>query len=202
MAYVLGFFVADGNMMETNRGTYFISFYSADRELIQTIKKAMGSGHKISERKSDIGSVFRIQIGSKEIFEDFLNLGLCPSKSHRIEIPNVPRKFVKDFIRGYFDGDGNVWVGYVNKYRKKPTLTIQVSFTSVSYDFLSNFLGLLCCGGVKGGYIYRSKTKNFSRISLSILDSLKLYELMYNVPCHLFLKRKKVVFEKFIKMRS
>ena len=38
MAYVLGFFTADGNMIKNKRGSHFIEFYSTDRDIIEKIK--------------------------------------------------------------------------------------------------------------------------------------------------------------------
>ena len=39
MAYVLGFFAADGSMYRTNRGTYFIEFQITDKDLLLKIRE-------------------------------------------------------------------------------------------------------------------------------------------------------------------
>jgi len=62
MAYVLGFFAADGNMVNTNRGGCYISFYSSDRSILSSMQEVMKSNHKLSIRKSE--NVYRFQIGS------------------------------------------------------------------------------------------------------------------------------------------
>ncbi|PIP28260.1 MAG: hypothetical protein COX29_02045 [Candidatus Moranbacteria bacterium CG23_combo_of_CG06-09_8_20_14_all_35_22] len=51
MAYVLGFFAADGCMIKNNRGAYFIEFQITDKDILLKIKKLLGSNHKITERK-------------------------------------------------------------------------------------------------------------------------------------------------------
>ena len=201
MAYVLGFLFADGNIMKTKRNTYFISFSTADRELLVSIAEIMGLPHKISERKSETGSVYRIQIGSKEMFSDLVNLGLTPNKSHRMKIPFVPKDYIADFIRGYFDGDGNVWVGCINKLRKKPTSVMITAFTCASKVFLHSLAMMLKSIGLKGGSLFKVKNMNCGRLQYSTLDSLKIYKIMYNTKSKLFLDRKKITFEKFIKMR-
>jgi hypothetical protein len=66
MAYILGFMYADGNITETKRGTHFVAIYTADRDILVLMKHCFQSEHKISEIKSVTGSVYRIQIGSKE----------------------------------------------------------------------------------------------------------------------------------------
>jgi hypothetical protein len=55
--------------------------------------------------------------------------------------------------------------------------------------------------GVKGGSIYDIKNKSCSRLQFGTLDALKLYKIMYNKGDRLFLSRKKLIFESFMKMR-
>lgn len=201
MAYVLGFFLADGGMTINSRGGHFITFYSADRDILNKIQGVMKSEHKLSRRSEGSGGVYRFQIGSKEIFNDLLKLGCDVKKTNRLKLPEIPKRYVGQFVRGYFDGDGNVWMGIIHKNRKIKTPVIQVAFTSGSKNFLKDLRLLLQRQGVRGGSVYTSKKGSFSRLSYSTLDALKLYEIMYNVPSKLYLKRKKLVFEKFIKMR-
>lgn len=202
MSYVLGFFAADGNIIKTKRGTHFISFNSSDRDILKRIHDVMESEHKISTRISPTGQVHRFQIGSKSMYEDLLGLGFSDRKSNRMIMPKIPERCFPDFVRGYFDGDGNVWVGELNKSRKKPTKAIQASFTSGSRIFLEGLLIRLKVVKVKGGAIYTSKVKNFSRLQLSTLDALKLYEIMYNGQPKLYLKRKKLRFDMFKSKRD
>ena len=202
MAYILGFLFADGNIIKTKRNTHFISFYTADRILLVSIAEVMELSHKISERKSETGSVYRIQIGSKEMFKDLVLLGLTPNKSRRMKLPIVPPKYLGDFIRGYFDGDGNVWVGRINKNRKKPTSVMLVSFTSASRVFLEDLRVVISSMGVKGGSIFKVKNMNCSRLQYSTLDSLKIFKIVYNTTSKLLLDRKKLIFERFIEMRA
>lgn len=202
MAYVLGFMYADGNIVQTQRGGHYIAIYSSDQKLLESMKKVMKSKHKISLRKETSGHVYRIQIGSKEWFTDLGRLGLVTNKTSRMLLPDIPEQFLGDFVRGYFDGDGNVWVGLVHKERKIPLKTIQVAFTSGSSQYLKSLQGSLIKRGLRGGSLYIPKTKNFARLAFSVKDTSKLYEIMYNTPHELYLKRKKVIFERFMKLRS
>ncbi len=202
MAYVLGFLYADGNIVQTKRGNHYVAIYSSDRSLLVDIRACMGSEHKIALRNPSSGNVYRIQIGSKELFLDINKLGLFPNKAKRMRLPHVPSEFFGDFIRGYFDGDGNVWVGLVHKDRKVPLETIQVAFTSGSHEYLTSLRTSLRKRGLVGGSLYVPKEGKYGRLTFSVKDALKLYKIMYNVPHKLFLKRKKVVFERFMKLRS
>lgn len=201
MAYILGFLFADGNIIKTKRNTHFVGFYTADYPLIYSIRKSLGSNHKISKRIKNKSGVYVLQIGSKELFNDLCRLGLTPNKARRMKLPKIPKDYEGDFIRGYFDGDGNVWSGYVNKNRHNPTKVINTAFTSASNIFLFDLYKTISATGIGGGSIYNIKNKSCSRLQYSTLDTLKLYEIMYNRPHKLFLSRKKLVFERFIKMR-
>ncbi|MFY9462620.1 MAG: LAGLIDADG family homing endonuclease [Candidatus Sungiibacteriota bacterium] len=127
MAYILGFFCADGYMSINPRGSRFIAFQITDRDLLVKIKDRLGSGHKISLRRrgdKKWKDSWRIQIGSKAIFERFITLGITPKKAERIRIPPVPIKYQADFVRGYFDGDGGVWCGLIHKHDRKKCFAI------------------------------------------------------------------------------
>jgi intein/homing endonuclease len=159
----------------------------------------MGSEHKLSKRKDE--DVYRFQIGSKYIFNDLENIGFIPNKIKRMVLPKMSNKFSSDFVRGYFDGDGNVWSGIINRSRVKPTNVLQVAFTSGCESFLKDLLDLFRKYAINGGSLFKVKNKNCSRLLFGTSDSLKIYEIMYNRAHELHLARKKQVFDRFIKMR-
>lgn len=203
MAYVLGFFAADGYITVNKRGAHFWCIQITDRQLLLSIKHILQAEHIISARphKKKHKTLFRLQIGSKEMCNDLRRLGFSERKTKNLSIPQIPNKYFCHFVRGYFDGDGNVWLGYVHTDRKKPSLSIRVMFTSGSVDFLKMLHVHLRPGYVLGGSLYVSK-KNYARLQFAREDSLKLYECMYN-KCHpelgdLYLKRKKKIFERYI----
>lgn len=194
MAYILGFMFADGNIVKTKRGTHFFAIYSQDKKLLSEMLKLMKSDHKLSKRPGE--DCYRLQIGSKEMFEDLISLGLTPNKSKRMKLPIISLKYESDFIRGFFDGDGNVWSGRIHNDREKQNSVIQVNFTSASFVFLRKIQELLNNKGCGMGSL--RKVGNYARLGYGSKDALKIYKIMYNSPHKLFLKRKKLVFEKFI----
>lgn len=200
MAYVLGFFAADGNMIKNNRGAHFIGFYSNDRELLASIRTILKSDHKIGIKRQVPPSCnsYQIQIGSKEIFNDLISLGLSPNKSRTLRFPKVPRIFFNDFLRGYFDGDGNVYFGkHFAKDRQKYRWVFQTRFTSGSLLFLYTLHNLLKKHGIKGGSLI--KKKHGFDLLFSHNDSLVLFNLLYyNNPHGAYLKRKRKIFERAI----
>ena len=199
MAYVLGFFAADGNIIKNKRGAHFFSIGIKEKDILHAIRRVMDSNHKIGVRKRENGILYTLQIGSKEIFYDLARLGFGGKKTHRMAIPIMPKKFLPCFIRGYFDGDGNIWLGYKHKDRKKPLLTLQSCFTSCSEGFIESLYKNLKEAGLVGGSLY--KRDNVFKLSYSTHDSLKLYRFMYFCysTCDLCLQGKKKVFEKYLK---
>ncbi|MDO8570230.1 MAG: LAGLIDADG family homing endonuclease, partial [Candidatus Daviesbacteria bacterium] len=201
MAYVLGFFTADGNMIKNKRGAHFVSFYSTDRDLLEKVKLNLKSNLKVSARKinpkyPNHKQSYVLQIGSKEIFNDLLSLGMTPNKSLTIIMPVVPKKFLPHFLRGYFDGDGHVSVStYQQKDRKNKSTVIITGFTSGSKKFLVELMKVLKKSKIiEGGTLY--KTDGY-HLCFSTHDSLKLYNFMYQKEKDLYLARKKVIFERY-----
>ena len=206
MAYVLGFFAADGYITVNKRGGQFWCIQITDKELLESIKKVIQAEHKIGIRlpkKMGENIIYRIQIGSIEMCNDLRKLGFSERKTKNLVIPNIPSKYFSTFARGYFDGDGNVWTGLIHKERKTKTFVIFIAFTSCSYKFLKGLQNRFNLAGIPRGYIYKSKKRQFYRLQFSTLSALKLYNFMYNRldTSKLFLKRKKDVFEKYIKLR-
>ena len=208
MAYVLGFFAADGSMLANKRGGYYIKFNITDRIVLEYIQKVTGSSHKITERTRDAREkpiwkqMFRLQVGSKEWFLDLLELGFTQHKSNTLQFPLVPLMCQGHFVRGYFDGDGCVYLGrHFAKDRNKERWVFQSLFTCGSRDFLESLHSLLRVHGVKGGRIAR-KSKGAYELVLSWKDSLALYRLMYHTAeaSDMFLPRKREKLEKAIQV--
>jgi intein-encoded DNA endonuclease-like protein len=200
MAYVLGFFAADGTMIVNKRGAHFIEFHITDREILKKIKKVMGSEHKISIRDEGNANYklgYRLQIGSKEMFVDLSKHGFTPNKSKIIKFPHVPQKFLGDFVRGYFDGDGCIYFKkHRAKDRRKARWVFSSRFTSGSKKFLLELHNQLR-PMIKKGTIY-DKRRGFELV-LSHHDSVALYKLMYHNDCQsLYLDRKYRLFHKAI----
>ncbi len=200
MAYVLGFFMADGYMTLHKNGGKFINIQITDKKLLYDIQKAFGSNHTIGIRKGkgNENTLYRLQMGSKEMYNDLLSLGVQPNKTKNMKIPTIPKGAFCHFVRGYFDGDGHVWYGLIHKERKTHTFAIATYFTSCSVGFLEDLKDNLISFGFKGGSIHVYKA-GYARLQLSIKDSLKLSDFMYNRldSSKLYLVRKKKVFDEY-----
>jgi hypothetical protein len=203
MAYVLGFFFADGSMDVNPRGGEYFSFQINDLPLLEAIRTAMGAEHRIACRagKNNEQDRYRVQIGSKYMCTILRTHGVREHKAYTMALPDVPEEYVGDFVRGYFDGDGNVWTGHIHKERARTTYVIHTVFSSCSGAFLKGLQArLVDCGLGKGSLIFSRKA---FRLQYSVNDSILLYRLMYRaVSGKLELPRKRKVFERYIALRT
>lgn len=119
-AYILGFICADGHVEYTN-----IQFEVAakDVDILEKIRKALKSTHPIKEihkenpyKKSNKKEIImkRLRINSIHLTKPLLDMGLGGKKTYSLNssiLKYVPKYLIRDFLRGYFDGDGNVFFG-------------------------------------------------------------------------------------------
>ena len=204
MAYVLGYFAADGSMLKNSRGAHFIEFTSTDKILLDNLQKVTSSNHKISmrnKRNNKWKTQYRLQLGSKEWFADLQLLGFTQKKSCSLEFPKVSKDLLGHFIRGYFDGDGCVhFKEYWSKQRKRNIWVFTTLFTSGSARFLQSLHSILLRLGVKGGRIGTKERGH--ELVFSRHDSLALYRLMYHTAqvSYLYLPRKREKLERAIQV--
>lgn len=199
MAYVLGFFAADGNLTLGKRGNHYIEFTSCDKDLLEKIKVALCSNHKIATRKRVSGwkTSYRLQIGSKTMFYDLVGFGFTPRKSLILKMPFVPVKYFSNFLRGYFDGDGNVIFGYFRKSdRKSVSPVLLTRLSSGSKGFLLALQKRLRRLIHTTGSLQHWSGAWYLQYSTN--DSKKVSKLMYgsNPSGLIFLKRKYTIYLK------
>ena len=140
MAYVLGFWFADGYMRHEK--SYRVAFFSNDKDILESIREAMLSTHPIRKNKGD--NCWSIIIFSRHLYESLQKFGAHRRKSIDMEFPKIPRRFIRDFIRGYFDGDGSVFiVEYLATKNHKSTKELRSNFTSGSMTFLVKLMNVL-----------------------------------------------------------
>ena len=177
-AYVLGFIYADGSLEDSPyiRGKY-LRFSSTDRSLVEKIRYSLRSSHNVvaAPAYGNRKEKYTIRIGSHKIFHDLERLGLHPRKSLDMMLPHVPYRFLSDFVRGYFDGDGCISIG---KAKNRPHNKLSVIFTSGSKEFLCSLEHVLktrCVGECKKVY----DSHNSYQLSYCSVSALKILEFMY-----------------------
>ncbi|OZU90180.1 endonuclease [Virgibacillus indicus] len=175
MAYILGFFIADGTVAA--HGSQSISISQKEKYILENIKKEIGTKQPLYQNKKT--GVYILNLNSKIMKEDIMNIhGIMPNKSATVEFPKVPEKYMSHFIRGYFDGDGFV------KYKK-----YFVSFVGGSELFMISLKKEIEQRGFETNF---TKHDTYFRVYVSGRKTIKLFsDWMYKDKDEgLYLKRK------------
>lgn len=117
-AYWLGFLYADGFV---TAGNYVgLSLAVTDKKHVEKFREAIRSTHPIHIYKTNgyaNTEYARLAFASQEMTRDLENLGCFQHKTLLLKFPTeqqVPHQFLKDFVRGYIDGDGSITTGGEN----------------------------------------------------------------------------------------
>lgn len=112
MAYVLGYWWADGYMrVKRSTTAHILEFSSVDCEHLLLIGATVGGKFDYRRIKAQ-NECYGIEFCSKEMYYDLLALGGRPNKSNVIGFPSVPAEYLVHFVRGFVDGDGTLaWNG-------------------------------------------------------------------------------------------
>lgn len=113
-AYILGFLYADGN---AHKKHYHIKLklQEKDKNILERMKKEIGIDntlHFSQKTKASHQNQYSLIISNKVIYHDLMSHGIVPNKTFILTFPYwLDKKLNRHFIRGYFDGDGSIYVG-------------------------------------------------------------------------------------------
>ena len=214
MAYVLGFLYADGAVIDAiSSRTQYIQFNSTDKELLEKIKIALNSEHPIRVLPPHLtvhkngtyksAKSFILRIGSRRMFNDLIRLGVIPNKSKISIFPIVPVSYLNHFIRGYFDGDGCIFLQLAKGKKIKTIIKkLSVIFTSGSKIFLEGLnFNIRKVIDLRQDKVYNSHHSYQLRYSTS--DSIQLFKFLYKTvhQKNIYLRRKFKIFLKYFLLR-
>lgn len=183
MAYILGLWFADGCIYG---GKMFdITLHNKDKYMLEKIAKEFNFEGKIYNYIDRNAS--RLNFSCVSMYKDLIALGGKENKSLTINFPNIPEKYLSDFIRGYFDGDGSIM--HIKNNR------INTAFTCGSKKFLDSLVNILKSqANIEGG----SYDKSCVSYKFGKKDSIKIGNYIYKDNPELFLLRKREKFGSLI----
>lgn len=212
-AYFLGLILADGYITEENKilknklltskrlgislkeeDSYILEIFSKDLNLNKNLKKLSKSFRKDQ-------SVLRFS--NKMLIDNLINTyNIIPKKTYdtnfTFPFEKIPLKYLKDFIRGFFDGDGSV-----SFYKTNNSFFFNFSFISTSLSFINQIAEIFEKRFQIKPYIYKKQGKTVDYYSLRFnydqkrLNKIKdIYNWIYK-DSNVFLKRKKIKFENY-----
>lgn len=205
-AYWLGFITADGyvNFRERGRSLEYlvaIDLHIQDKDHLEKLQKLITTKvlkiykNGAYKKDSDFAERVRLSVYSSKMFHDLAKYNIIPRKTFFIqELPNIPDNLKHHFIRGYFDGDGSVYIGRTKYYSEKikdysfcEQLKVDICGT---YNFLNSISKFLKIGDEHCiTKEHRTKKDTWYLSFYSNKRAKEFFDIMYN-DATVFLERK------------
>lgn len=188
-AYFLGLLYADGNNNE-DRGVIALRLSECDKDILLKFNKAIQSNRPlqyIKTKETRRANVWGAHVNSKHMSNSLKKLGCSQRKSFSITIPDIHRDLMNHFIRGYYDGDGSMYIGKGKvKNNRQLTVTGATLFCKQLALFLKEELDINCS-------FYHRNAENKKHITLSISGRNQvgiMQEWLYRNADGLYIERK------------
>lgn len=195
-AYITGLLFADGYLSYKQIG---LRLKKSDKELVEKIKDYFSSKITLSEDAVSYGFV----ISSDIACHNLVRLGKVKT-GEPIHIPPMDKSLIRHFIRGYFDGDGTIFVcnNNGNKFFK-------ANICCVTTNILEEFREVLANNGISStinkenrkGKVMRVPegtcicSFDMYRLFIRKKDSMEsFYHYLYD-NCNVYMERKRKIFE-------
>ncbi len=188
-AYILGLIFSDGNIAWNPKKSYWtltITACAKDKDHLEKVRKILCITKPLTY--SEKTNSYRLTIANKSICQKLMKLGITPKKSLTVKFPQIPKEYLKDFIRGVIDGDGNV--RYVDRKRSP---YFEITIASGSKKFCKGLIA-----SVEENFGIAAKIRkahgNTYVIQYACARGEKLAENIYN-DANLYLNRKFLAFK-------
>jgi len=201
-AYWLGFIAADGAVCKSSKYNSYRLSISVEEKDIEHLRKFLssvgGNDIKIEKYINTIGysnkekpsKIVRVVLNSYKMCLDLEKYHIHQNKSYDIKFPNISQKYIPDYLRGVFDGDGSYYCKFSekeNRYR------LSFELVSMSKDFIEKIKDYFTTKEIKLNIYSRVLPKSgntvYRLMSGSIKEITKLINLLYNNPT-MYLSRK------------
>lgn len=198
--YFLGFFAADGcNFKKQNEAK--IKLQKGDLELLEKFKKLLESDRPIYEvydkpngsRKGSYSSNFRLT--SKYFCSRLEELGLPERKTYCLHFPDyIPEKYLRDYVRRIFDGDGSIIINRVGKERGASDIAGHPCFLKELKTVIENTLSI--------NIVFYQISETCAHLKINRQEDIKLFmDWMYK-ESSLYLERKFQTYQEFLSLRD
>lgn len=111
-AYWLGFLFTDGSVDHyKTTGRIRLQLQEKDLEILEKFKEDLGIDSKIIYDVRSNSTCCSVEFVDEQIFNDLRKYGIIPNKTYminRIPYDKIPEEYLKNFVLGLFDGDGNL----------------------------------------------------------------------------------------------
>lgn len=193
-AYIIGLICSDGCIYKRDRheGLWQITLQQQDEELLYQIKKEIKADNPIKYGKNTA----TLTIVNQKMYENLLNIGITPKKTYSLNleevIKHIPKTYWKDFLHGYFDGDGSITVRDIPSKSK-----IQFALPEHNISFFKEMLDYY---GIKASWNKDNRTYKytipFGNLCINGADNKYCLLQLFKLENTISLKRKEKLIDK------
>lgn len=186
MAYIMGFWAADGNV-SSNENRLDLELNSSDFEILEKMREELKSERPIKVYQCQNGyTKNKLLFWSSHIKKIFSEYGIVPNKTYskNFHAPyKLDKKYWIDYIRGFFDGDGCI--------KKATSLTFELNSTNLVFlediqEFMKSYYDIKMSISIAHS---RPNQMVLYRLYCYGEESKKIFQVLYTENS-LFLKRK------------
>jgi hypothetical protein len=192
-SYVLGWLYSDGNITKDLR-TARLHLQKKDVTILKKIKCVMNSNQPIYYNANAV----ELKLHSTLMVKTLRGLGCVERKSKKITFPkNIPKRYHRAFIRGYFDGDGSIM------FNKPNTIKVNFSGNRKFIEQLNKIINADVC--IPIAKLIENRKKEHSSVWMIYFygdNARKLCKWMYQDSNRLYLNRKHDRYIRHLRLRG
>ena len=201
-AYFLGLIYADGSV-HYKKNEMKLPLQESDKHILDLFSKYIKSNKPLrfkKKKQEHWQNMYSFIIENKILCDNLKKLGVLPKKEDTLTFPDniiVPEEYISHFIRGFFDGDGSVYIAKENNYP-----AFGFTGTSQMINSLNSFLHEKL--GLREKPIYKRFKEKMNNTGYQVSWSGKsnckfFYDWLYKDCDDLYICRKKEKFELILK---
>lgn len=169
--YILGFTMADGFITEKQK-TIQYTISQNDIEILEFIQSKLCPNRPIRYTKSiknnKVSNLVNLKLSAYDCYDIFGTYNIIPKKTGYENLPTIPDKFKFDYLRGFIDGDGCI---YLDKNKN-----IQIHMVCSNVHFLEQLQDNICN---KRGRISKKGNNSYQYRICRQEDVFDIYEKLY-----------------------
>ncbi len=197
-AYWIGFISADGNIYKNKLS---IELNYKDDELLKQFIVDLDTPRPLyyRERKNGAKSA-TVEIRNNKIVEDLSKYNIIPRKTYNLCFPNIDERYYKDYIRGFFDGDGTYVLQIKPRFMKRKgiyedKIYCEIACVCKCKNFLLNIGSILSKNGIDNHLCYDKRDDLYYIRIYGINNCKDFINYIYYNDCRMLSRKKKKALE-------
>ena len=196
-AYYLGLLLTDGSVRKNRKGSnrqgqIRIGLQTEDKDILDQMRSDIGVSSELIYDNRCHG-LYTLEFSSEQIFTDLSKYSVIPDKTYEVRnIPtNIPGEYLKDFLRGMYDGDGCV------TFSSDMSKDVTFNFTSYYKSMVCDFRDLIDAMIGKERHNSPSNTRAWQVSWRGYKQVVKILDELYR-DADLFIKRKYLKYQQLL----